>query len=706
MPDLPSLLDLLAGAAPAIAATAVRAAAALAIVGLVVQGALRHRVSAAVRHALWAVALAVVLVLPVAEHPAVRAAAPEAVQVHRQPVDAADRPTHPSFPSTSVTVEDRGPEPGHLEAHRAAASPVLRTAAEAESPRAPLPWSAALVALWAAGAVLALSRLAISAVRVTLAVRRATPAPALSAAAGVPVRRSTGATVPYAWGLWGPAVVVPADFDAWPEADRRAVLSHEAAHARRRDPLVGLVARAARSVHWFDPLAHYAVRRLDRERERAADDAVLRGGLDPAEYAGLLVRAGRRALAGRAAPDLAPAHASPGRSALAERVRAALDGRACRGALSRTGGLGAAGLAVGLAVVLAAFGTADHALTAPAASDAPTDSAQAPAWYRPPATAERWAPELHSADGQTYTPSFTPDLRTAYFVLWPAPNYDDPVSIQELHLARWSDADGAWSSPERVAAMAGWRVDWPHVSPDGRRLFLSSIKPHAGHYGSTDGRSLPPRTADFDLWAADLDAGGALDGATLAPLRSPDLNRQKTPENARIRYVHNETAPRTDRAGRLYFWTERLDDGGGRRDVYLAEPDAPGPDGAPRWREPQLLPFNTTARESGVAVDPDGQWVVFASEGRGGRGQSDLFVVARTDDGWGEPVNLGPEVNTRYREDSPEVTPDGRALFFSTDRPGPDVPVVDTGETVGPAASVYWVDLDAVPAFARAVGSR
>ena len=153
------------------------------------------------------------------------------------------------------------------------------------------------------------------------------------------------------------------------------------------------------------------------------------------------------------------------------------------------------------------------------------------------------------------------------------------------------------------------------------------------------------------------------------------------------------------RDGVLYFWTERLDDGGGWRDVYTARPDGRG-----GYLAPTLLPFNTARRESGVAVDPDGRWLVVASEGTGGAGRSDLFVVPRDGDGWATPVNLGPAVNTEHGETSPELSPDGRALFFTSDRPGEGVPIVDAGEGAAPASTVYWVDLAAVPAFRAAVG--
>ncbi|MEM0961250.1 MAG: hypothetical protein AAGK21_01760 [Bacteroidota bacterium] len=324
----------------------------------------------------------------------------------------------------------------------------------------------------------------------------------------------------------------------------------------------------------------------------------------------------------------------------------------------------------------------------------------APSWYRPPATAERWAPELHSPDGWTFTPTVTPDFRRVYYARWDAPDFNDPSSIQELWTAEWDEASGAWTA-ERVEATAGWRVDWPHVAPDGERFFLSYIKPHPGQYNYPDGLDAPRgvQVGDFDLWSGAMTADGRVDWDTFLPIDGPDINRQKTPENALVRYVHNETAPRTTLDGDLYFWTERLDDGGGRRDVYRAAADGTG-----GYQPPELLPFNTSRRESGVSVDPEGRWVIFASEGLGGEGQSDLFVVVRDGDGWGEPVNLGPAVNSPFSDDSPEVSPDGQTLFFSTARPGPDAPYVDAGEGGGPAIGPHWVDLTAVEPFRRATG--
>jgi hypothetical protein len=84
-------------------------------------------------------------------------------------------------------------------------------------------------------------------------------------------------------------------------------------------------------------------------------------------------------------------------------------------------------------------------------------------------------------------------------------------------------------------------------------------------------------------------------------------------------------------------------------------------------------------------VAPDESYVVFASGGRGGFGQGDLFVSFRHPDGaWGQPVNLGETVNTEHTEFCPMATPDGRYLFFSR-RWGATWNEATAGD-------VFWVD--------------
>jgi len=66
-------------------------------------------------------------------------------------------------------------------------------------------------------------------------------------------------------------------------------------------------------------------------------------------------------------------------------------------------------------------------------------------------------------------------------------------------------------------------------------------------------------------------------------------------------------------------------------------------------------------------LSPDGRAVYFASDRRGGHGGTDLYVSRRSADGtWSAPANLGPGVNTPCDELSPFISGDGRWLFFSS----------------------------------------
>lgn len=82
-----------------------------------------------------------------------------------------------------------------------------------------------------------------------------------------------------------------------------------------------------------------------------------------------------------------------------------------------------------------------------------------------------------------------------------------------------------------------------------------------------------------------------------------------------------------------------------------------------RLKKPITSKFN----ESHAAVSPDGKTLYFTSDRPGGRGGLDIYKSTQDSRGrWGDPVNLGPRVNTEFDEDTPFLTPDGRYLFFSS----------------------------------------
>src|SRR5688572_28488080 len=88
------------------------------------------------------------------------------------------------------------------------------------------------------------------------------------------------------------------------------------------------------------------------------------------------------------------------------------------------------------------------------------------------------------------------------------------------------------------------------------------------------------------------------------------------------------------------------------------------------WGAPApLAGINSAADDLGPRLTPDGRFLLFYSDRLGGVGGYDLWAAARHADGsWGEPFNLGPEVNSEFNDYSPAPTPDGKRLYFATNR--------------------------------------
>ncbi|MBH9553447.1 M56 family metallopeptidase [Inhella gelatinilytica] len=81
-----------------------------------------------------------------------------------------------------------------------------------------------------------------------------------------------------AWvGLWRGRLWLPLDYrQRFAPEERRLIRAHERAHAQRGDNAWTLLATAVWLLHWFNPLAWWALRRLRADQELAADAQVLR----------------------------------------------------------------------------------------------------------------------------------------------------------------------------------------------------------------------------------------------------------------------------------------------------------------------------------------------------------------------------------------------------------------------------------------------
>jgi hypothetical protein len=94
------------------------------------------------------------------------------------------------------------------------------------------------------------------------------------------------------------------------------------------------------------------------------------------------------------------------------------------------------------------------------------------------------------------------------------------------------------------------------------------------------------------------------------------------------------------------------------------------------WSSPMNLgpTVNSPYNDQHATLSKDGLELVFSSDRPGGLGEFDLWVSTRAcglaSCTWGEPANLGPIVNSAYRELAPNLSTDGHWLLFHSKRPG------------------------------------
>lgn len=199
------------------------------------------------------------------------------------------------------------------------------------------------------------------------------------------------------------------------------------------------------------------------------------------------------------------------------------------------------------------------------------------------------------------------------------------------------------SSLERVTAFHGGRVigvdSGLQYGRAGEVLVLDRGRPHRG---LPDGRRERLRTSSLPAVALRLQGRAS----PFPSSEAPDGRVALSPD------------------GRRALWGSALRPGGpGGADVWEAPREGKG------WGSPRPAPFAGPHADHDPVFAPDGRGVYFASDRPGGLGGSDIYFapfdpVSGT---YGEAANLGPAVNTAGDERAPALSADGRRLLYATD---------------------------------------
>ena len=202
-----------------------------------------------------------------------------------------------------------------------------------------------------------------------------------------------------------------------------------------------------------------------------------------------------------------------------------------------------------------------------------------------------------------------------------------------MYLSRFKN--GKWTTPEVLPFSGEYRDSDPVISVDGKTLYFVSDRPAQGLEANR-----------FHAWAVERTAKGWTNLHTL----SGPVNEKGNTEF--ISFAAN---------GNLYFTSDRNDTS---FDVYRSRLV----DGQYQPAESLGPAVNDGRYTIEAFVAPDESYILLGSFAQDSLGNADLYISYNRDGAWSKPVNLGSTINTRARDYSPRISPDGKYLVFSSEK--------------------------------------
>lgn len=224
--------------------------------------------------------------------------------------------------------------------------------------------------------------------------------------------------------------------------------------------------------------------------------------------------------------------------------------------------------------------------------------------------------------------------------------------VKSCELAQqWKDAKNTPETRLKVENMALLNSKESDFSPayaDKKYTTLIFTSTRQGATGSID---ITTGQNHSDLYETKVDKNGKW--STPAPLANTIVSKM------------NEASVSVSKKGDVMFMT-RCPEAKNKQlkcQLYVCKKQGPS------WGEPELLPFCTDSIAFGhPAINPTGDVLYFTAKLSGGYGGKDIWMstYSKKDKSWGQPVNLGPTINTQGDEMYPYMSDDNNTLYFSS----------------------------------------
>lgn len=196
---------------------------------------------------------------------------------------------------------------------------------------------------------------------------------------------------------------------------------------------------------------------------------------------------------------------------------------------------------------------------------------------------------------------------------------------------------GKWSEPQRIKTAFKAPVYDFTISPDGSKLVFASSMQIAELGSQQTGQNIFILEKKGNEWNPDFifsDSG--------------------------INTPYHDSYPCLAGTGNIYFFSNRPG-GFGKTDIYFSEYENV------KYHTPVNLGkrINTEFDEWDPFIAPDESYLVYCSKKPAGMGEDDLYVSFSEGNRWSSPISLGSKINTKFSENRPYLTPDGKYLFFT-----------------------------------------